>query len=368
MLKKSLMSLIVMFCAVLMLSSCTTHSLVGTNNNNTSGGNNQNNNSGGNDNNTPSAPKAGDVSLFTASDVSFNMVYVPGGLTFPTGRDDSGTATVATAYQIGQTEVTCGLWTAVRNLAIGTDMGYSFKVGGCGQICDSSMNCAVVTGAGSDLQPVTYVSWYDAIIFTNALSEILGFAPVYKDSESNVIKDSSGIYPDTIIPDASANGFRLPTSNEFELAARYIGPDKPRTGKPIDAAAIFMSDIYWTPGTYASGATDYAADLAGNPNPDDTATRAVANYDYWDDYGEPVPDAFGTLAVGSLASNALGLKDMSGNVFEWNIDYIASQKRFVDRGGAWDSSTGVLRIGSVISMGNPNGHDDSGLRLSRTVQ
>ena len=53
---------------------------------------------------------AGDTTTYTFEGVSFVMAYVPGGLTFPTGTNDDGTATVEDAYWIGETEVTYELW------------------------------------------------------------------------------------------------------------------------------------------------------------------------------------------------------------------------------------------------------------------
>ncbi len=64
---------------------------------------------------------------FTADGVSFNMIYVPG-KSFPTGTDDLGTATVASAYWIGETQVTYELWNKVYTWAIAN--GYTFANSG----------------------------------------------------------------------------------------------------------------------------------------------------------------------------------------------------------------------------------------------
>jgi formylglycine-generating enzyme required for sulfatase activity len=187
----------------------------------------------------------GTVTNYTAGTVAFDTVYVPGGITFPTGTDDSGSATVTNAYEIGETEVTYELWSAVYTWAISN--GYAFANAG-----------TMGDGTGDTNQhPVTTVNWRDSMVWMNALTEYYNdqngtsLTCVYTYS-STIIRDSrdaNATACDGAVASTTADGFRLLTSNEYELAARYI--DDANSNNILDAGEYY-------PGNYASGATaDY---------------------------------------------------------------------------------------------------------------
>ena len=271
---------------------------------------------------------------FTADGVSFNMIYVPG-KGFPTGTADSGTATVTNAYWIGETQVTYELWDKVHTWAIAN--GYTFANPG-----------HMGGGPGTTIQhPVTAINWRDAMVWANAATEwynaknVTSYTPVYT-YVGNIIRDSTDATACDNAVAGSTNGFRLLTSNEWELAARW------RNDATNTVAGY--SNPWFTKGNSASGATADYNDL--------TATGLVAVY-----------NTTSTAAVKSKTPNALSLYDMSGNVWEWCFDLSGSNR--VCRGGAWRSATSdYMRVGYVNTLTPPN-YDDStsqkmGLRLAQS--
>ena len=298
----------------------------------------QNNNS--NQNNNNAGPAAGYKAIFTVEDVIFKMAYVPGGLSFPIAGEyeDDGIATVAEAYWIGETEVTYELWAKVTTWAL--DNGYSFANTG-GYFVSTS-------------EPVTGVNWRDAMVFSNALTEWYNatqgtsYVCVYKAGGIPIrdSRDSNAAQCDAVTQNTSANGFRLLTSNEWELAARYKGNDSSNGSIEYPVS----SGMWWTPGTYASGAGGGMA-----------ATFEVA----W--FLQKIPiDKFAPQGVGQLRANALGVYDMSGNVWEWTFD---PNNDFgpgrVDRGGCW---TDIFVDLSFLDQSAPTSiGDDLGFRIARSA-
>ena len=191
-------------------------------------------------------PESGDQTSYTAGVVDFNMRLAPAA-TFPTGANDDGEGTVDTPFWIAETQVTYELWHAVYTWATDWDRGRSRY-----EFANAGMEGST-TGGGSypnynnignlptkkGNEPVTMVSWRDSIVWANALSEMLGYAPVYSYNGAVIRNSTDGTACDNSVQE-NTDGFRLPTSDEWELAARYI-----------DGSS-------WTPGDYASGATaDY---------------------------------------------------------------------------------------------------------------
>lgn len=295
---------------------------------------------------------AGDTQTYTAGGVSFTMVYVPGGLTFPAGTNDEGTATVDNAYWIGKTEVTYELWSVVYDWAVngtGGDPGEGQYVianeGGRGAYFNGSSN--VPYASGHETHPVTFINWNDAMVWCNALTEWYNarkktnYECVYtylsvilrdsQDTNNNACKDA--------VASATAKGFRLLTSNEWELAARY------RDG------------ILWTYGDHVSGDDTGYCFNDGFPLNDMPLSTVFGDYAVYNDNS-----GLSTAIVLSKKANALGLYDMSGNVWELCFDLSGTER--VRRGGSYVYIDSYQRLGFWETKDPRSEHPGMGFRVA----
>lgn len=291
---------------------------------------------------------------YEADGVNFNMVYVEGGLTTPTGADDKGTETIEKSYWIAETVITNKLWNKVKQWAL--NHGYKFSEGINGKdLSNSEINLNY---------PVTGVNWFDFMVFCNALTEWYNVnnktnftAVYYTDVEyQNIIKDVDHYAATSEITDeldffyvkAGSDGFRIPTFFEWELASRYQG-NHIRIGSIEKPEG---SNKWWTPGSYASGALDDYNNI--------NATKVVAWFT--DNSQNSYHD------VRTKEPNILGLYDMSGNVWEWVYGWSKGfGSNLKIRGGSCcysDSET--VSIGSILSINPYEKAYYTGARLART--
>lgn len=220
---------------------------------------------------------------------------------------------------IMRTEVTFRLYTDIREWALGH--GYEFNPGCNGSIYEDCLPPERDNGE----HPVTNVEWSDAIVFANALSEKTGLKPVYLDSQGIPVRDSTR-YEVTL--DTKANGYRLPTFEEWQVAAR--GGD---LGLKNDS---------------------YGYSFSGSKHSDIVAWFPESDAPY-----------FGSSPVQQLKPNALGLYDMSGNVSEWVYAFytLGGVKMYYFCGGSF-----MLPASSVASCDTHSAGyalPDTGFRLVR---
>ena len=170
--------------------------------------------------------------------------------------------------------------------------------------------------------PVEQVSWHDAVKLCNGLSEMEGLEPAYR------------ISGETVTWDRSANGYRLPTEAEWEYAARG-GEEQVYSGSDD------IGDVAW----YSSNSSKR------------------------------------THEVGGKQSNAWGLYDMTGNVWEWVWDWYgeypsgtstdpagaSTGSRRVDRGGSWSNDPRYARVADRVRDGPGYRSFYLGFRLARSI-
>lgn len=180
-----------------------------------------------------------------------------------------------------------------------------------------------------DNNPVENVSWYDAIYFCNKLSEKFGFTSVYEvDGKTDVTTWNYTPHNDNSIrgnvtQNINANGFRLPTLEEWEYAARG-GQNYTYSG------SNYLDEVGWN--SYNSGDK--------------------------------------THPVAQKKANGYGLYDISGNVAEWCWDVYSndcSDGRYYC-GGNWYGSANYCKVDYGYGDDAYCRSDHLGFRLVRTIK
>jgi uncharacterized protein (TIGR02171 family) len=150
---------------------------------------------------------------------------------------------------------------------------------------------------GEQTFPVVHVTWYDAALFCNARSKLVGLDTVYAFSGIDSTADGTVFRLRNLEVRLERAGYRLPTEAEWAYAAA-AGSD---TTFAWGADSVPAGDFAW-----------YAANASGAPEPGQTRRP-----------------------------NRFGLYDMAGNVMEWVTDVKGpyDDTALVDFAGAFGEDT-----------------------------
>ncbi|ALB45778.1 MULTISPECIES: formylglycine-generating enzyme family protein [Clostridium] len=256
-----------------------------------------------------------------SKEISDNLVLVKGGDFVNTKSNYYGKNIKLSDFYIGKYEVTQKEWSEI--------MG---------------SNPSQFTGNNL---PVEMVSWYDSIEYCNKRSLKEGLKPYYKIEKDKKDPDNKNNNDDikwTVTTNEGANGYRLPTEEEWEYAASGGQMSK----NYIYSGSNNADEVAW----YCRNAGDKY--LTGNWN-----------------WPEIQNNNNKTKSIGMKKPNELGLYDMSGNVREWCWDWykgldISSVSVKVTKGGGW---IGDVTCGEAAFRGKYDASGkapDQGFRVCRS--
>lgn len=241
------------------------------------------------------------------------LVEVAGAGSLAAGSTNTNVLTTS-AYdlEVGGVEIPYALWIRVKQWGEATQ-GYLFNFSG--DMGSARHNVHLTRGPN---EPVTQVSWLDAVLWCNALSELMGLEPVYLDSNGNIEREvppfrltdynfygypNLGQYSHTIRPEIDTALIGYTPAGSFQITR--LLPNPVRTGFRLPTgpeARAYSGTVYnhWEAANKTTTAFGWFRDdpaFGGNA----TLLKAMP-------VGTKTPKA-----------GANGLHDVLGNVQEWTF-------------------------------------------------
>jgi len=171
-------------------------------------------------------------------------------------------------------------------------------------------------------RPVEQITWYDAVLFCNKLSELQGLEPFYKMSkieyDENLSPDRFGnqkrqpmiqaselhIVYAVVDTNEHSNGYRLPTKVEWDYA--FLADGKGRIGG-YDG---LLQDVAWSSYAEKDTSKPFFNRIDDNPLFENSFVNIDQKFHF----------LCHTYPVKNKKPNAWGFYDMIGNVSEWIFD------------------------------------------------
>ena len=281
----------------------------------------------------PSGFQTGDMALIPAGSFTMGNCMDPS----EGDSDELPSHTVyVSAFYMDKYDVTKAFWDEVYYWAI--RQGYSFNYGAAGKAAN---------------HPAQSMTWYDAVKWCNARSEMEGRVPAYYTDAGLSVRYRYG----QVAPHVNwSSGYRLPTEAEWERAAR---------GGANGQRFPWGNTISWGQANYESywsGSAPYCPyDLALTRGFDPAFNDGIQPY---------------TSRVNVFAPNGYGLYDMAGNVWQWCWDWYGSYASGsqtdprgpalgsdrVFRGGGWAFDAYSCRTAFRYHIDPPSGYSFIGFR------
>ena len=181
--------------------------------------------------------------------------------------------------------------------------------------------------------------------------------------------------------DRTKKGFRLPTVAEWEYASRFQKDNVNAENYGTEEKPIWLTCVNSASGAKKPiGFVDMEKGSETWESLRDELLRLCVCDEWYDgtDFKKVSPPTKNTAKVGSKGMNALGVFDMSGNVWEWCFDLhskiekgeyrnpigLTGNTRIV-RGGSWLTKTPYLTTGHRFSLSADNIQSLVGFRVAR---